>query len=1136
MFVKVVLLLIIYYIQTFSQIPENLNNTLLLKQNISNGLFKIGTREIDTLEIFILYTQFKQEIPDNSLTTGLGVFDSDSNSKFKLNPRGFRQYKFYLSKHLEYAKNYLNKASLGKITITWKSFPQPNNGGFIENPITLSQTISFYNPAKKDEETTASHNQRRALGYMSFVAETLKKANTQDSIHNPFTQPPTNNRVFRAYLIFHAGHSRLGNLSTPTNPLGNTPNDLIDIFVTATDFKLLNNITNPNPSDSLLPNKQDTLGIRVANNQIINQLMVLSESASQDNIDFGIQGILIHQILSQIGLPNTFDISSGNTRLGLFDAMDLGRFAHSGFFPTLPSAWLRLYMGWNDIQEARPTNSQYPLPVCKSLSSLQCLLKIPINDEEYFLLENRQQYLDQNITIHFSKPQFPLDKELSINDSVTVPVSFLDSLFLDSLCEGSNCVVNNRKPQGVITSISDYDVGIPAGGVLIWRVNEWAIRQSLSEGYINATQNGFPNSIGIELVEADGEQSITALSNQASYQVLDVGFPSDVFPHILLKNNQKDTINYLLPNGISNTRSWNDGQTHFALEITLPQQNFTIERNTNRTGDTVFYYNTDTFSVRIHWNTQSNISKITNSQFPLPTQPVTHPSNIAYLKNQETIVLMGNSGILQLLDSTGNSILNTNNDTLILNNPFENITNVFSAYPDSSKIVIQGISKNFNSALGVSLFQDSIIIAANDQNLYFIQLSQTDSFNTHTILDPIIYNNLTWIINEQSQLQGYNLQGLQQSLSLPQLNYQGIAAIEINDNESGLVLISDSARITLVNLSSQNVSTLLEPNKNSYDYLNITVSDFNKNGKDDLFILSNKHIDLVSQNGSSFFNYPYSISKSDSLPASVTDINQDGYPDILFSNQLGLTAVTYKREILWNFKPQPLNGQSISITSSALSLSKSNSTMILVSSSNGLIWMLDHLGIPVENSSYQLNIGQQTPDWPLAAGSYNNSNNSNKIFLSLLSNNNQTYLASYSSKGVSNLWKMNNVNVNNTHWITDKGSFKRNARFDANHLTEVLTPAVSNSIHQFYLYPSPINTNTPNIKLNVGNSTQKIVFKVFNLSGYQVFKTNLSPIKIAGSYNLPIQLKLGTGVYLGVIEVTFIDNSTKTKYQRFGVL
>jgi hypothetical protein len=78
----------------------------------------------DTLEIFVMYVEFKEEVPDdNPSTTGKGTFNSAEKDTFDLDPSGKRRYRYYLDRHMQFARDYFDKISNGRLVITWRMFP-----------------------------------------------------------------------------------------------------------------------------------------------------------------------------------------------------------------------------------------------------------------------------------------------------------------------------------------------------------------------------------------------------------------------------------------------------------------------------------------------------------------------------------------------------------------------------------------------------------------------------------------------------------------------------------------------------------------------------------------------------------------------------------------------------------------------------------------------------------------------------------------------------------------------------------------------------------------------------------------------------------------------------------------------------
>jgi hypothetical protein len=161
--------------------------------------------------------------------------------------------------------------------------------------------------------------ERKVRSYMTFVAETIRQADRRydDTVGNPFKVPRSDHpNKFRCFLIFHAGHSglidggRLGQLGA------DTPNDITDFFVTRDDFYLLKDLDEPDDASSFQARPGDSLGVPVSMGDTITEVMILSESASQDDVNYGINGILVNQIARKIGMPDTWDRGTGFTQLG----------------------------------------------------------------------------------------------------------------------------------------------------------------------------------------------------------------------------------------------------------------------------------------------------------------------------------------------------------------------------------------------------------------------------------------------------------------------------------------------------------------------------------------------------------------------------------------------------------------------------------------------------------------------------------------------------------------------------------------------------------------------------------------------------------------------------------------------------
>jgi hypothetical protein len=154
----------------------------------------------DTLEVFCLYVQFLEETAneDEATTTGLGTFgsagkgkgDPDKKQEYTLDPNGnLRSYRSYLEKHFEFARNYFEKVSNGRVTVVPRIFPKPDGDGKVR-PYNVSLRMKAYNPSELDKEgkqKISDFSAERGQRLMSFVYETVKAADSsEDSARNPF--------------------------------------------------------------------------------------------------------------------------------------------------------------------------------------------------------------------------------------------------------------------------------------------------------------------------------------------------------------------------------------------------------------------------------------------------------------------------------------------------------------------------------------------------------------------------------------------------------------------------------------------------------------------------------------------------------------------------------------------------------------------------------------------------------------------------------------------------------------------------------------------------------------------------------------------------------------------------------------
>jgi len=504
----------------------------------------------DALDVRILRVEFLYEEPDNSLTTGRGTF---TNS---------REDEAYWKSHITFAENYFNRASGGKISINATVFPKKQNSYKLQKHI-----IDYNRTSRYKGEKMEAFDSARAADYARFVEDVLNLA--KKDADGPLA--PTGSLAKRVILIAHAGANRLIDGGTMGTRGANTPGDFMDAYIDSTwcdEKQCIWRGFEVKAADEF--NRADS----------VFSVIVTSETASQDGLNWGINGTITSQIGRELGLPYSFDVVKGFSRLGYFDGMDFAGYnAGSGFFPVLPSAWMRASKGWANVKEISPhLNKKETVEICAAGYNCSAgawqIVKIPINNNEYILLENRQRTnrADGKVSVKMD------------NRVLEIPVDSLNSC---KFC------------TGVIKSIDEIDAAIPASGIVAWHVNKWYIDSLIRYGAINAWNNDIfrDHQFGISLIEADGVLGLgKEFKNSAGESVFYFGSGSDLIPH---KKFNSDTIFSIEPKGYGNTASTFGGYSGLKITAKIPPDAKQEKTFNAFTGDSVINWRALNIPVEI---------------------------------------------------------------------------------------------------------------------------------------------------------------------------------------------------------------------------------------------------------------------------------------------------------------------------------------------------------------------------------------------------------------------------------------------------------------------------------------------------------------------------------------------------------
>ena len=516
-------------------------------------LFKRLKSTPDTVHVIAFRIEFNHGLPDTSpSTTGTGLFglkgDDSKESKYYNSDTVYTYDALphdsaYFDKQFQFVRNYYASVSHGKLFVDYAIYPPGANSTY-----TLDLPMTSYGPGdKRKEETYAQYNNRVNVKLLKFVRDAVKCADT--SFSSPFKGLRTDSFSGTiidslghrtVFCIIHAGSSYLTDGGKAGAAYRDSPFDMIDAFI-AKDFLVAY-------KDTL---KLDTPGIRVKGSAgselLIDEIMMVSETSNQDGLNYGVHGILVNQLARQIGIPDLYATSSGTTAIGAFCIMDFyGYSAGQGFIPPWPSAWVRAFMGW-ETPIVMPMGSAGRLNLKAACFGNgepgdTTIALVPINDHEYYLLENRQRSLVGGPGI------FTYDTNAADN---TIYIDPYFSLKLD------NNVVSKSSASNCILTVKNYDASLPASGVVAWHIDENVLRDRLFYDYLNADSS----YRAVSLVEADGISDIGFEFVNGYYQLFfDYGGAEDVFPH--------RTVNEKTPQGkdstfaINSMGPWSRPSTH----------------------------------------------------------------------------------------------------------------------------------------------------------------------------------------------------------------------------------------------------------------------------------------------------------------------------------------------------------------------------------------------------------------------------------------------------------------------------------------------------------------------------------------------------------------------------------------------
>ncbi|HBC46554.1 MAG TPA: hypothetical protein DCZ43_05865, partial [candidate division Zixibacteria bacterium] len=398
----------------------------------------------DTIRVLVLKVEFQPEIPDDPNTTGNGAFDMRSYDEFVAQEGHYidpaPHTSAYFGSHMEALRRFWYFVSDKKLDLSWDIYPQSESLSF-----RLPVQMNYYGSGGPWADSSIGDR----LGH--FVIDAITFADS--------AAPEIDFSQYQAVVIFHAGSDQQNNIAF----INNTPDDFFTGFL---------RLGTPVPVDN--------------GAYAVSEALQVPETVSQDNRINALNAVMAHEFGHQLGLVDLYNTSNFMTQIGDFSLMDDNGMSVGvefdslystvgGTIPVYPDAWSRAYLGF-DIPRVITRGSDQTVSAAVLNYPDSEIVKVPITDFEYYLIENRQQV----------NPQTAL-----IADHQT------------GVILGPGYVENS-----LLIANGEYDLLAPGNGMLIWHVDEYvAYQDTTRSGYNNFLVNTLQwnkDRRFLSLVEADG--------------------------------------------------------------------------------------------------------------------------------------------------------------------------------------------------------------------------------------------------------------------------------------------------------------------------------------------------------------------------------------------------------------------------------------------------------------------------------------------------------------------------------------------------------------------------------------------------------------------------------------------------------
>ncbi|MEN3038111.1 MAG: T9SS type A sorting domain-containing protein [Candidatus Kryptonium sp.] len=757
---------------------------------------------------------------NDPLTTGNGKFNLSFPTKKIIDPPPHD--KKYFMAHLQFLKNYFSKFS---INIEYE---------IIDSIFTLPKQMRHYSPPQDS-------GLERILMLVYDTWKIVKNSRIR-------TIYPLSS--YDCYIIFHAGVGRDINLSAEYgyNP---TPFDIPSLFV------------NQDSIIEFLRKKGITENFEIKNSIILpeTESRYIQSITGERLLQIGLNGLLVSNFASFLGLPDLFDTKTGRSRIGRFGLMDgAGIFSYRGLLPPEPSAWEKLKLGICQPVEVRNFKD-----TTISISSFQvnknnAIYKIPINAKEYFLIENRNRD--------------------AFNDGVKLKFYWRDSTgerIIERVFTRDQTGFNYfdvDSVYGVLIDVDEPDWALPGSGILIWYIDENVIDENLKTNSINNDVK----RLGVKLVEADGPQVIFGDEIGWEFDMWFLGNPAPTY-----KN--EFSINAYPWNPTNKLSNFN-----FKIyDFSLPSPSMTFKLGISDSlilSVSAFPKRTPGLS-KISFITTANIDNDPQSEIILNSSVGIFAFNLngssltlnesGYYSNIKSdfacaVFDVDDDGIGDVIGVDGRKVF-------VLKKDDSN----FDSFAD----VVWSFSNEVSISTPPAVYQSKIAFGDSAGNFIILNKSGTLNKKIKISDDPIVS-----LIVSDSMWVAVSKKKIRTETSEWNFNVNFVSSAGIDLKRNGLIEIvvglSETGDVVILNTLTGEVKQLkIHPSPKTYS--SPALADLNLDGLPDIVITSGNKIWAFDHFGSVLVNFPIEVKNVNSLSSPViVNFSGDTLPEIIVGTDVGL--------------------------------------------------------------------------------------------------------------------------------------------------------------------------------------------------------------------------------------------------------